>query len=185
MFKEKYLKNIKEKLKNCYLYEVIMKRLILFGCLKIFVLSCTKVPKNFIAPQVKFEITNLKENEKKYKIYLEAALRNENQFAAFVNIKGKAQILNKSGNKIMVEIPITIPVLFPLTLSRFKFDKEVTAAVMTEMAKEFKIDEKLLESSNLIDDANIEDKNIVLKELVFEKKDIIDLLEGKLNEKNK
>lgn len=147
--------------------------------LAVFILftACTKKPEQPVSPTIKISIET-RETQKYCIIDFSCALKNENDSTAFVNVSGSIGIKDNNGTSV-INIPFTIKAILPfdsgVVMQRIEMKESEAAAIMQflDMSTE------KIESGEDSGARPLEDKNIEISSLKYEKKDIIDLLKGK------
>jgi hypothetical protein len=164
---------------NIYKKELIFLLIVFFGFT-----ACAKKPETPLSPSVKINIEK-KGEEKTYAAYFTCGLKNENDSTAFINVEGLIEIKDKNNTPVL-SVPFKIPVILPFETGIVQERIELKADQITPVFNLLSISAEKLDSGEELGNRFIEEKNIAIKKLMLEKKDIIELLRGKLNnEKNK
>lgn len=156
--------------------------LIVINIFLLFIVACVKVPEKFDIAQLKVNVKQ-SNKQKKYELTVRATLTNENNNIVFVNYKANVVLKNKKG-KIIEKIPFEVKNILPYASIQVVASKTVTGEILSELKNEFIFDEEKLHAAKSVDNISIDEKNIELENIYYKKENILDLLKGKLNEKN-
>jgi len=139
--------------------------------------ACTKKPDQVISPSIKVSIEK-RDAGKVCMIDFSCALKNENDSVAFKDIKGEFTVHDDSG-KLLLNVPFSLQIILPfdsgVIMQRVEMKEDEAAPLM----QFFSISMEKLESGEDTGARPLEDKNVRIASLKYEKKDIIDLLKGK------
>lgn len=145
-------------------------------------IGCAKVPEKLVSPTLKIEPV-IKDGKELFRLMVSTGIQNENSSTAFLNMKGT--ICFKDEGSCVLSVPFQLPVILPFDTGIIEVDKTypeneiMPLIILLGSDKEKLINEKVLERSY------IEEKNIGLTISGYEKKNILDLLKEKVNEKNR
>ena len=139
--------------------------------------ACAKKPEKALSPAIKIGIET-GETAKVYIADFTCTLKNENDSTAFVNATGTINIKDNSRN-ILLPVPFTVKTILPfetgVVLQRIELKENEAARLMEFLG----ISTDKLLSGEDTGARPLENKNVELTGLKFEKTDIIDLLKGK------
>jgi len=158
--------------------KLLRKEFILSLSLLLVLTACAKKPETPLSPSVKISIEK-KSEEKIFVVNFSCGLRNENDSTAFTDIDGVIEIKNGSGAAVLI-VPFKIAAILPLETGIIQERVELTSDQINPLLDFLSIKKEQLESGEEQGNRFIEDQNIVLKKLDMGKKDIIELLRGKL-----
>ncbi len=156
----------------------LKKELIFSLSLLIALTACVKRPEIPLSPSVKIGVEE-KGNEKKFVVFFNCGLKNENDSTAFVNVGGLIEILNNSG-AVILSIPFKSEAILPFETGIIEEKIELNPDQCSPLFELLSIKKEQIESGEEQGNRFIEDKNIVLKKLTLEKMDIIELLRSKI-----
>lgn len=138
--------------------------------------ACAKKPEQPVSPAIQIAIET--RNTEKYCIIdFSCALKNENDSTAFMNITGDINV--KDNNKTLVlKVPFAIKVMLPFDSGRIMQRIELKESEAAALMQFLDTSTEKIESGEDSGGRPLEDKNVEIGALKYEKKDIIDLLKG-------
>ncbi len=145
------------------------------------VIGCAKMPEKLVSPTFKIEPV-IKDNRELFKLTLNTGLQNENSDTAFLDMKGL--IVFKDADKRILAIPFRLPVILPFDTGIIEAEKTCTESEIMPLVVLFGSDREKLMNDKVLDRSFIDEKNIGFELTGYEKKNILDLLKEKVNEKN-
>ena len=148
-------------------------KLIVFISL-LLLISCAKMPEAPIHPAVGITAEN-----NKFLVNFSCAITNENEHKAFINTSGVINIKDNGGSSLL-EIPFETPAILPFATVNIEELVELSESAITPLLALLEIDKERIKSGENIGKKYLNEKNIEFKELNLEKKDIIELLRGKI-----
>lgn len=147
--------------------------------------GCAKLPDKLVSPTLKIE-SAVKDNKEAYKLMLSTGLQNENSDTALLNVKGNIVFSdNESSGTSILSIPFEIPVILPFDTGIIEIEKFYTEAEIMPLVNIMGADKEKLQTEKGLERSLTDDKNVALELKDYQKKDILDLLKEKVNEKNK
>lgn len=149
---------------------------LLLPCLLFF--GCFKSPDSISPHGMKIEY-NIVDNKEVYTVNFSGVIRNENSGKAMKDVTGSISILNSSKQTLLV-IPFSIDVIMPLSAATLYVQVEKDEAEISPLLDYFQIDRKELMRTGSTDGQSLNEENVILNKINFEKKDIIDLLKEKI-----
>ena len=155
------------------LIPVLMGALVLSGC--------AKMPEKLVSPTMKIEPV-VKDNKELYKLMVSTGIQNENSDTAFVDMKGSVVFLD--GKTRVLAIPFTLPVILPFDTGIIEAEKTYTESEIMPLVTLFGSDKEKLMNEKVLERSFIDEKNITFELTEYGKKNILDLLKDKVNEKN-
>lgn len=155
------------------LIPVLMGALVLSGC--------AKMPEKLVSPTIKIEPV-VKDNKELYKLMVSTGIQNENSDTAFVDMKGSVVFLD--GKTRVLAIPFMLPVILPFDTGIIEAEKTYTESEIMPLVILFGSDKEKLMNEKVLERSFIDEKNITFELTGCEKKNILDLLKDKVNEKN-
>ncbi|HNX25551.1 MAG TPA: hypothetical protein PKG60_16000 [Spirochaetota bacterium] len=156
----------------------LKKELILSLALLLALTACARKPESPLSPSVKIGVEK-KGEDKIFAVNFTCGLKNENDSTAFTNINGVIEVKNNS-SEILLTVPFKIPAILPFETGIVQERIELTADEASPLLDLLAIKKEQIESGEDQGNRFIEDRNIVIKKLDLEKKDIIELLRSKL-----
>jgi hypothetical protein len=144
-------------------------------------IGCAKIPDKLVTPTLKIESV-VQDNREMYKMMLSSGIQNENSAVALINVKGTI-FFSDAGTRILT-LPFTIPVVLPFDTGIIEVEKVYTENEIMPLVTLLGSDKEKLEKDRGIERSFMEDKNIGFELTGYEKKNILDILRDKLNEKN-
>jgi len=156
----------------------LKKELILSLALLLALTACARKPESPLSPSVKIGVEK-KGEDKIFAVNFTCGLKNENDCTAFTNINGVIEVKNNS-SEILLTVPFKIPAILPFETGIVQERIELTADEASPLLDLLAIKKEQIESGEDQGNRFIEDRNIVIKKLDLEKKDIIELLRSKL-----
>lgn len=154
------------------------KELVLSLSLFIALSACSKKPETPLSPSVKIG-SEKKGDEKKYSVSFNCGLKNENDSTAFINVDGLIEIKDNSG-AILLSIPFKSEAILPFETGIVEETIQLTPDQAAPLFALLSVKKEQVDSGEDQGNRFIEDKNITLKKLTLEKKDIIELLRSKI-----
>ncbi|MCL1864675.1 MAG: hypothetical protein FWF73_02560 [Spirochaetes bacterium] len=142
--------------------------------LSLLLISCAKKPEAPLHPAVIITI-----EQDIFLVNFTCSVLNENENIAFTNLDGVVNIKDNAGS-ILLEIPFNIPVILPFAAASINETLELSEDAVTPVLTLLNIDKEKLKLSENIGKKYLDEKNIEFKDLNLEKKDIIELLRGKI-----
>jgi len=144
-------------------------------------IGCAKIPDKLVTPTLKIE-TVVKDNKEMYKMMLSAGIQNENSDVALINMKGTI-FFSDAGSRILT-LPFAIPIVLPFDTGIIEVENVYTEKEIMPLVALLGSDKEKLVKDRGIERSFMEDKNIGFEMTGYEKKNILDILRDKLNEKN-
>jgi hypothetical protein len=151
------------------------------GASGLIFIGCAKMPDKLVTPALKIE-TVMKDNREMYKMMLSAGIQNENSDVVLLNVKGTI-FFSEAGSRILM-LPFTIPVVLPFDTGIIEIEKVYTENEIMPLAALLGSDKEKLQKEKVIERSFVDDKNIGFELTGYEKKNILNILRDKLNEKN-
>jgi hypothetical protein len=143
--------------------------------------GCAKMPDKLVTPTLKIEPV-VKDNKELYKMMLSTGIQNENSEVAFLNVKGTI-FFSDTGSRILT-VPFTIPVVLPFDTGIIEIEKTYAENEIMPLVTLLGSDKEKLLNDKALERSFMDDKTIGFELTGFEKKNILDMLKEKLNEKN-
>lgn len=154
------------------------KALILSLTLLLTSSSCVKKPENPVSPSVKIGMEK-KGDSSIFSVYFTCGLKNENDSTAFINVDGLIAIKNNSGIPVLT-VPFKTAVILPFETGVVQEKIELTPDQAAPLLDFLSIKKERIESGEEPGNRIIDDRNVEMKKLDMEKKDIIELLRSKV-----
>ncbi len=177
------------------------KKVIFCLLLCIFIATgCTKVPDEFKSTSM--QVSYAQEDDKDYYLLnFSSRITNDNSDRALQDIKGKA-VFRKTGadsNKIVklikqipfmkadpvMELSFDIPIILPFKDNNITIEKKLTAEEIAPLIKFMSMDIEKIKSADEPSNVRITNTHLELEIEDYEQENILDLLEEKINEKDK
>lgn len=155
----------------------LRKELIISLALLFALTACAKKPESPLSPSVKIGVEK-KGEDKIFIVNFTCGLKNENDSTAFINAEGLIEVKNSS--TVVLTVPFKIPAILPFETGVVQQRVELSSDQVTPLLELLSIKKEQLESGEEQGNRFIEDRNIVLKKLDLEKKDVIELLRSKI-----
>lgn len=151
----------------------------------LFATGCAKLPEKLVSPTLKIEPVVV-DNKESYKLTLTTGLQNENSSTALVNVKGVV-FFNEAGKKSarVLPLPFEVPVLLPFDTGLIDIEKTFPENEIMPLVKLLGSDMERLRSEKGLERTFMEDNSIGFEITSYARKDIVELLKERLNEKNK
>jgi len=146
--------------------------------------GCAKLPEKLVSPMLKIEPA-LVDNREMYRLTLNTGLQNENNSTALLDVKGSVYF-KAAGSKSprVMTLPFVVPVILPFDTGLIDIEKTFAENEIMPLVKLLGSDREKLQSEKLLERTFMDDSTIGFEINGYAKKDIIDLLKERLNEKN-
>jgi len=161
---------------NKLMYKLYLKGILLLAALSL-VTSCAKTPERVISPSVKAAV--VQGEEKSWTVFFTGGIKNENDSTAFINIEGNILLVSDSGEKLTL-IPFKIPAILPFETGVIKEKIDIKGETAEKIFSMLSIAPDKLGTPDEQGSRFLEDKNVKLDSIKFEKKDIVKLLGEKV-----
>jgi len=158
------------------MYKLYLRGILLLAAFSL-VTSCAKTPERVISPSVKASV--VQGEEKSWSIFFTGGIKNENDSTAFINIEGNILLVNDSGEKI-VSVPFKIPAILPFETGVIKEKIDIKGETAEKVFSMLSVSPDKLGTPDEPGNRFLEDKNVKLDSIKFEKKDIVKLLGEKV-----
>lgn len=153
------------------------KKIVLCGAAVMLLSSCAKIPEEVVSPALSLKSVGGDESSM-VSINFTGGLKNVNDSTVFLNVKGEVAVIDKDKN-ILLKVPFSLPSILPFETGIIQTEISFKSGEVIPLLNEFGVDaDKFInsrESQNFFPD----DDKIVLKNMSFEKKGIVEILEGK------
>jgi len=156
----------------------LTKELILSFALLIAFTSCVKKPESPVSPSVKIDIEK-KGEDKIFAVNFTCGLKNENDSTAFINVDGIIEIKNNSG-AVVLTIPFKTAAILPFETGVVQQKVELSPDQAAPLFDLLSVKKEQLESGEEQGNRIFEEQNVAITKLDMDRKDIIELLRGKL-----
>ncbi|PKL38007.1 MAG: hypothetical protein CVV44_12625 [Spirochaetae bacterium HGW-Spirochaetae-1] len=150
----------------------------LFALVVLFFTGCTVKPENVASPSVKIDFA-IQDNKEVYTVHFSGGIRNENNSVAFLNMKGTIRLIDPETKKAVDSFPFEVPVILPFDTGILDLQVVRTDAEIGPLLDLLKINREQLVSEGSSSGNFIEENDLVLTDLGYEKKNIITLLQEK------
>lgn len=146
--------------------------------------GCARIPEKLISPTLKIEPA-VENNASAYKLMLSTGIQNENSDTVFLNMNGVIFFKGpgKSGDRIF-SVPFELPVVLPFDTGIIEIEKTYPEAEIIPLIRLLGSDQDRLAADRSLERSFGDDKTIGFELTGYEKKDILDVLKDKVNEKN-
>lgn len=144
-------------------------------------IGCAKMPEKLVSPTLKIEPA-VKDNKELFKLSLSTGIQNENSDTAFVDMKGL--IVFKDGGTRVLTVPFHLPIVLPFDTGIIEAEKTFSESEIMPLVILLGSDKEKLLNEKVLERSFIEEKNIGFELTGCEKKNILDVLKDKVNEKN-
>ena len=158
------------------MYKLYLRGILLLAAFSL-VTSCAKTPERVISPSVKAAV--VQGEEKSWSIFFTGGIKNENDSTAFINIEGNILLINDSGEKI-VSVPFKIPAILPFETGVIKEKIDIKGETAEKVFSMLSVSPDKLGTPDEPGNRFLENKNVKLDSIKFEKKDIVKLLGEKV-----
>lgn len=158
--------------------KLLQKAFILLLFLILAFTGCAKKPEAPLSPSVKIGIEE-KSDKKIFVVNFTCGLKNENDSTAFSDVDGVIDIKSNSG-ALLLAVPFKLALILPFETGVVREKIELGEPEITPLLDMLDLKKEQIESGEDQGNRFIEDRNIVIKKLDMGKKDIIELLRGKL-----
>jgi hypothetical protein len=159
----------------------LMHKLYLRGILLLaavsLVTSCAKTPERVISPSVKAAV--VQGEDKSWSIFFTGGIKNENDSTAFINIEGNILLINDSGDEL-ISIPFKIPAILPFETGVIKEKIDIKGEKAEKLFGMLAVSPDKIGTPDESGNRFLDDKNVKLDSIKFEKKDIVKLLGEKV-----
>ena len=156
---------------------------LLVGCV-LMLSACTKVPKKVEFPTAVVGI-ELKDTYELYSFRLKGAIENENSDVALVDFKATIYFIDPGAKGVPVgSIPVEIPIILPFEKANIDLEQKGKDTAMLPIIGLVGINKEEL-SSQMPTTYKIDERYIVIGDVSFKKRNIMDILREKADEKNK
>jgi hypothetical protein len=158
------------------------KQIMIAIALSILFTGCTKKPEKLISPAARIDIS-IEENKEMYNLTVSAGITNENHSTAIVDYS--AELILKDGNFVnLIQIPIKAKSILPFETFYIDANKKLNEQEAMKIVDALSLNREELIKTKTASTLFIDEKNITLTGISYNTSDIIDLLKGKVNEKN-
>ncbi len=154
--------------------------IVLLGSGIVFI-GCAKMPEKLVSPTLKIEPV-IKDNKELFKLSLNTGIQNENSDTAFINMEGTI-VFTDAGKRVLT-IPFKLPIVLPFDTGIIEVEKTCTESEITPLLVLLGSDKEKLMNDKALERSFIDEKNISFDLTGCEKKNILDVLKDKVNEKN-
>lgn len=146
--------------------------------------GCAKVPGKLLSPTLRIEPVP-GNNTPMYKLMLSTGMQNENDDVVFLNMKGNVffKDTGKTGARVLT-VPFELPVLLPFDTGIIEIEKIYPEAEIMPLVRFLGSDRDKLASEKAMERSFADDDAIGFELTGYEKKNILDVLKDKVNEKN-
>jgi hypothetical protein len=156
----------------------LKKELILLMALLMGLSACAKIPEAPLSPSVKIAFEK-KGDVNIVTVNFTCGLKNENDSTAFTDIDGLIEIKNSTGITVLA-VPFKSAAILPFETGIIQEKIDLTADQAAPLFNLLSIKKEQIESGEDQGSRFIEDQNVIMKKLVMNKTDIIELLRSKL-----
>jgi len=149
------------------------------------VTGCAKLPEKLVSPTLKIEpaVVDSKEG---YKLTLNTGLQNENSGYALIDVKGDVFFKDAGGrSRQVLALPFEVPVILPFDTGLIDIEKTLPENEAVPLLNLLGSDREKLNADKVLERTFTDDSTIGFEITSYKKKDIIELLKERLNEKNK
>ncbi len=154
--------------------------IVILGSGLIFI-GCAKMPAKLVSPTLKIEPV-VKDNKELFKLTLSTGIQNENSDTAFIDMKGLI-FFSDAGTHVLT-IPFHLPVVLPFDTGIIEAEKTYSESEIMPLVTLFGSDKEKLLNEKVLERSFVDEKNIGFELTGCEKKNILDVLKDKVNEKN-
>jgi len=156
--------------------KLYLRGILLLAAVSLFS-SCAKTPEKVISPSVKAAV--VQGEDKSWSIFFTGGIKNENDSTAFINVDGTILLVNDSGEKL-VSVPFKIPAILPFETGVIKERIDIKGETAEKVFSMLSVSPDRLGTPDEPGNRFLEEKNVKLDSIKFEKKDIVRLLEEKV-----
>ena len=151
----------------------------------LFIAGCARVPEKLISPTLKIEPAVVN-NAPAYKLMLSTGIQNENSDIVFLSLKGNIFFggSKKSGGRVLT-VPFELPVLLPFDTGIIELENTYSENEIMPLVRLLGSDRDRLAKEKSLERSFADDDTIGFELTGYDKKNILDVLEDKVNEKNK
>ncbi len=158
------------------MYKLYFRISLLLAVLLIFT-SCAKTPAKIVSPSVKVEVAQ--GVEKSWMLIFTGGLKNENASTAFLKVEGSIILINDSGDKLST-LSFKIPAVLPFETGMIKEKIEIKGDEAMKIFSMLSVSPDKIGNPGEQGSRFLEEKNVKLDSINFEKKDIVKLLGEKI-----
>lgn len=158
------------------MYKINVRTAIIISIL-LFFTSCAKTPEKVLSPSVKAAV--VQGEDKSWSVYFTGGIKNENDSTAFINVEGSVVLVNDSGGEV-VSIPFKIPAILPFETGIIKEKIDIKGDTAGKVFNMLSVSPDKLGTPDEPGNRFLEDKNVKLDSIIFQKKDIVKLLGEKI-----
>ena len=142
--------------------------------------GCAKLPETVHSPSLKVDVRYQK-NTEEFLVKLSGGVANDNSMTALADVTGSITIVDDSGAQVF-SFPLKQEIILPLAMGIIDTEKTIDKAGIEPLIELFKIDREELEKNGETETIYIDEKKIKLSIDTYEKKDIVKILKGNVNE---
>jgi len=143
------------------------------------IIGCAKAPERIDSPGLKIDFLT-EDNKETFALRFSGGIKNVNTDSAFTDFKGQAVFLDpEKGGPVRV-LDFTIPVVLPFDSSIIDVKAVLKQEEIMPLVKLLGIDIEKLKKEKSVEKFDIDERNIGLRNISFNKKCIIDLLKDKV-----
>jgi hypothetical protein len=147
--------------------------------------GCAKMPEKLVTPTLRIEPAVV-DNKEAYKLELNTGLQNENSGTALLNVKGAVFFKDAgSASHRVMTLPFEIPAILPFDTGLISIEKTFSESEIMPLVNLLGSDKEKLSADKALERAFTDDATLGFEITGYQKKDIIELLKERLNEKNK
>lgn len=162
-----------------------MMKVICMAMTCLFLAGCAKLPERLISPILKIEPT-VSNGATEYTLTLSTGIQNENNDIVFLDMKGNIFFMGekKSGVRVF-SIPFELPALLPFDTGIIEVEKTYTENEIMPLLSFLGTDKERLAKDKVLERSFTDGETIGFELTGYEKKNILDVLKEKIDEKNK
>ena len=173
---------------NNYKMSIIMKKInsislsvFLIACICAFS-GCAKAPDQVSSPGIKIDL-KIENNAEKYTAVITGGIKNENPQTVFTDFRAVVKIIN-SNSEIVLSFPVEFKTILPFRTAIVEKNIALNDKDVQPLLDALSIDREKLQNSKTSGGNFIDERNIILDDADYDKKDITDFLGEKINAKN-
>jgi len=154
---------------------------VLFFCL--FIAGCAQMPGEIMSPSMKIDII-IENNTEKYLVQFSGGIRNSNDNTCFTDCRGSVVLKDPETGTDVLSLAFDLPIVFPLSTGIVEIRETVEQDRIMPVLDLLEIDRESLLKERTSSTVFIDRDKAGLEIDSCSKKDIIEVLKGRTDEKN-
>jgi hypothetical protein len=141
--------------------------------------SCVKAPDTIHSSSIRIDY-GIVNNSEVYTVSFTGALRNESDDTALRNVSGNVKVIDPETGRTVISLPFRLDVILPLSSGELNLRVEKNDRDIVPLLDYLKVEKDLLVTEGTTSGDYLQEKQVRVTDLAFEKVNIIKLLREKL-----